>query len=67
MGECECEGSVRRRIAESWGFYFPRVELLECTYADGWCTSATFRVNGIDYSTDFSALTMLPGPLCAGR
>ena len=60
----ECDGSVRRRIAECWGFYFPRVELLECSYADGWCTAAAFRVNGVGYSTDFRTLTMLPVPVC---
>ena len=56
----ECMASVCRRIAECWGFYFKRVELLEADYVEGWCVAARFRVNGVGYSTDFRSLAMDP-------
>lgn len=56
----ESRGSVCRRIAEAWGFYCRRIELMELGYEDGWCTRAAFRVNGVGYETDFRSLAMEP-------
>lgn len=56
----ESKASIRRRVAECWGFYCPAVELLELGFKDGWCDHAAFRVNGVGYSTDFRSLSMDP-------
>lgn len=56
----ENNGSIKRRIAECWGFYFKCIVLMETGYTDGWCTHASFQVNGVGYSTDFKTLVMEP-------
>lgn len=54
----ETEASVRRRVAECWGFWCPAVTLMELGYEGGWCTHAAFRVAGVGYVTDFRTLAM---------
>ena len=49
----ESNSSIIRRIAELTGFYCKRIVLCEMGFSGGWCTNASFRVNGKGCATDF--------------
>lgn len=62
----ETHASVKRHIAQMFGFKQKSIVLLEASYdsfsfADTvyrYCDSVAFSVNGIGYETDFDTLTM---------
>ena len=58
----ETSASIRRNIAETFGFQYKRIVLMEASYmtievdGDSWtyCNNASFSVNGVGYWTDFA-------------
>ena len=52
--------SIKRHVAEATGFQYSKIEPLEITYQDDYCTSVAFRVNGYGFKTDFATFEMAP-------
>lgn len=56
----ETKASIRRRIAETWGFQYSKITLLEASHdGTGVCDWVSFEVSGITYRTDFNTLAVL--------
>ena len=50
--------SIKRHVAEATGFQYSKIEPLEASFHDGFCTNVAFQVNGYGFVTDFATFKM---------